>query len=140
MIDSPILLIADDDPHDVFFFRSALAQLCPELKVCDVADGHEAIEYLSGTGKYADRKRFPLPTHVFLDLKMPRRSGLEVLQWIRSTRILDQLPVTVLSGSQLSDDMERARCLGAEYLVKPVEYGALMEMISALCRKFGFLP
>lgn len=131
-----LVLIAEDDPADVFFLRQALKEKCPGVEVREVRDGQEAVDYLSGAGPFADRARFPLPDHVFLDVKMPRLSGLEVLEWMRGPAGLPAIGVVVLSGSQLAGDIDAARRLGADYLVKPVEYGALLELIERYCRRF----
>ena len=133
---SHIILIADDDESDVFFLREALKDACPGCTVFDVGDGQEATDYLTGKGKYADRQAHPVPTHIFLDIKMPRRTGLEVLRWLRTQRELGQIPVAMLSGSQLEADVRQARALGAEYLVKPVDYRTLREMIAAYFRAY----
>jgi CheY-like chemotaxis protein len=123
-----IILIADDDPSDVFFLKKALQDVCPGATVISVEDGQDAIDYLQGKGGYSDRSKFPIPTHIFLDIKMPRCSGFEVLRWIRDHSNLVPKPViTVLSGSQIANDMEQVHALGAEYFVKPVEYAELLQ-------------
>lgn len=132
-----VLLVAEDDPSDLFFLLEAFREACPGIELREVEDGERVIDYLSGRGRFADRAAFPLPTHVLLDVKMPRRSGLEVLKWIRSRPEFRDLPVTVLSGSELGSDMEEARGLGAEYLVKPIEYVALLELVRSYCRRFS---
>ncbi len=78
------ILLAEDDPNDVILFQRAMERASlsvDSLKV--VRDGEKAISYLSGQGLYADRDLYPLPTLLLLDLKMPRKSGPEVLSWIR---------------------------------------------------------
>jgi DNA-binding response OmpR family regulator len=98
-----------------------------------VLDGEEAVVYLAGEGRYADRLRYPLPGLVLLDLKLPRRSGLEVLQWLREQQVLRRLPVVVLSSSREATDIDRAYDLGANsYLVKPVGSDALLGMVRAM--------
>lgn len=136
-MNGPVVLVADDDASDVFFFRKAFLEACPEARIMDVADGQEAIDYLAGSGPYADRTKYPFPSDVFLDVKMPRRSGLEVLAWIRGRPELASLFVAVLSGSQLSEDINRAQLAGAVYLVKPIEYSALLELMRGYCRRRG---
>ena len=130
-----VILIADDDPTDVLFLRRALTDCSNPCVVFDVADGQEAIDYLAGRGKYADRAAYPVPGQLFLDLKMPRVSGLEVLEWLRQQPHSAQLPVVIVSGSHLPDDVQRAKRLGADYLVKPLEYEELREMVCQYCRK-----
>ena len=98
-----------------------------------VKDGEEAIEYLQGAGKYADREKFPLPNMLLLDLKMPRKNGFEVIQWVRLQPELKRLPIVVLSSSRENPDINRAYELGANiYLVKPVKLESLVEMVDAL--------
>jgi len=133
-----VILIADDDVHDRRFFAEALTDVCPSLRILEVADGEAAVDYLSGNGKYADRAAYPFPDHLVLDLKMPHRTGLEVLEWLRGNPPTRELPVTVLTGSALGSDRKRVRELGADYQVKPVQYSDLQEIARTLCRKAGF--
>src|SRR5947207_15017530 len=100
------------------------ASLQGTLDVVD--DGDKAVAYLAGHGGFADRARHPLPVLLLLDLKLPRRSGLEVLAWVRQQPTLKRLPVVVLTSSEESADINRAYDLGANsYLVKPVAFDAL---------------
>lgn len=125
----PILLVEDDD-NDVVLLRRAFAKsrLANALKV--VADGEAALAYLAGEAPYEDRV---LPELVLLDLKLPRKSGHEVLEWIRSQPGLRYLPVVVLTSSREKADLERAYALGANsYLVKPPDFEALIEMVQTL--------
>lgn len=135
-----VVLIADDDASDLFFIQQALAETCPAAKIMVVQDGQQVIDYLAGQGEYSNRGKYPLPTHMFLDIKMPKRSGLEVLHWLRNHSFNGQAPiVAVLSGSQISNDMEQARALGAEYYVKPVEYRVLLQMVGEFCKRFNLV-
>jgi len=99
-----------------------------------VGDGEQAIAYLSGAGPYQNREKFPLPMLVLLDLKLPRRSGLEVLAWMRQQGApICRIPVVVLTSSKQSVDVNRAYELGANsYLVKPVTFEGLLDMVRAL--------
>lgn len=130
-----VILVADDDESDVLFLTEALRAACPGVVVKSAADGKQAIDYLAGRGEYADRAAYPFPDHMFLDLKMPLVTGFEVLEWLRRQPEIGRLRVTVLSGSMLEDDMERARSLGAEYIVKPIEYEALLAEMREFCRR-----
>src|SRR5205085_9985879 len=99
-----------------------------------VADGDEAVTYLLGQGRYADRRAHPLPGLVLLDLKLPRRSGLEVLGWIRQQAGLRRLSVVVFTSSTETSDIDRAYDLGANsYLVKPVDSESLSDVVRSLC-------
>ena len=83
-------------------------------------DGREALEYLSGTGKFADRSAYPLPYLILMDLKLPRVMGLELLKWLREKPEFDSTIVLVLSSSPMPDDIRCAYHLRANaYLVKP---------------------
>jgi CheY-like chemotaxis protein len=95
-----------------------------------VNDGEQAVSYLAGREPYVDRA---LPMLVLLDLKLPRKSGHEVLEWLRQQPNLKRLPVVVLTASSESSDVNRAYDLGANsYLVKPVTFDALVEMVKTL--------
>ena len=114
------LLLVEDEEDDIHFMKRALKSvgLLTDLQVAQ--DGATAIEYLAGRGVYADRARYPIPALVFLDLKLPRVMGLEVLRWIREQPDLDMMIVIVLTSSQLRSDIRTAYSLRANsYLVKP---------------------
>ena len=133
-----VILIADDDSADVYFLRQALKERFPDCAFFDVGDGEEAIDYLAGRGKYADRQAYPLPTQVFLDIKMPKRSGFEVLSWLRAQEGMGRLQVTVISGSSLPNDENKARSMGADFYVKPIDYEGLQRIILDYCRRHGY--
>jgi CheY-like chemotaxis protein len=116
----PSILLAEDDENDVFFLQRAFktADLRNPLHVA--RDGQEAIEYLAGEGTYSDRVKCPVPCLLILDLKMPRKTGMDVLEWKRQHPILHYIPVIVLSSSAHRYDIERAYRLGANaFIVKP---------------------
>ena len=100
---------------------------------CDarfVTDGQEAIDYLQGGAKYADREAHPLPDLLLLDLKMPKLNGFDVLSWLRRQPGLKRLLVTVLTSSDQPKDINRAYDLGANsYLLKPHNSGELSELV-----------
>jgi CheY-like chemotaxis protein len=125
------ILLAEDDPNDVILFQRAMERAslsADSLKV--VRDGEKAISYLSGQGIYADRDLYPLPALLLLDLKMPRKSGPEVLLWLRKQPQLRYLIVVFFTSSNNSEDVRLAYDAGANsYLVKPVEFTEMVEMI-----------
>jgi CheY-like chemotaxis protein len=93
----------------------------------------EAISYLAGKGSYGDREKYPLPMLILLDLKLPRKSGHEVLAWLRQQPILKRLTVVVLTSSQQARDINTAYDLGTNsYLVKFVTFDALVEMVKTV--------
>ncbi len=127
------ILLVEDNPDDVALIQRAFrkANIANPLRV--VTDGDAAVAYLAGTGEYADRARYPLPVLVLLDLKLPKRSGHEVLAWLRSQEGLRRLPVAVLTSSREAADVNRAYDLGANaYLQKPVGFEALHELVRTL--------
>ncbi len=128
-----VILLAEDDPNDVLLIRRAFQRTHVANPVHVVHDGEEAQAYLSGQGPFADRERYPLPVLMLIDLKMPRRNGLEVLEWTRSQPGLKRLPVVVLTSSNQNPDINRAYELGANsYLVKPAAFDSLLELVKNL--------
>jgi CheY-like chemotaxis protein len=126
------LLWVEDDADDVLLGERALIK-AGFTKPMIVRDGDQAVSYLTGEGEFADRARFPMPSLVLLDLKLPRRSGFEIMKWIRGQEGLRRLPVVILTSSQERHDIARAYDYGANaYLVKPVETRRFAEVIRGL--------
>jgi CheY-like chemotaxis protein len=126
----PVILLVEDSPDDATLIQRAFRKTNLMNPVRLVQDGEEAIDYLKGTGAFADRDRFPLPVLLLLDIQLPRRTGLEVLEWIRTTPSLKRLPVVMLTSSKEQIDVNRAYDLGVNsYLTKPVAFEALVEMV-----------
>ncbi len=131
------ILVADDDPNDIFFLKHAFAKAGHGFQVMDVPDGERVIDYLSGTAPYEDRSRFPLPSLLLLDLKMPKVNGFEVLAWLQREKRLDSLKVVVLSSSGLANDKQKAKSLGAhDYQVKPADIGEMLILVNELSARF----
>jgi CheY-like chemotaxis protein len=129
----PVILLAEDLESDVLLLQRALRQARIVNPVKVVNDGEQAIAYLKGEGKYADRAEYPVPSLLLLDLKMPRLGGLEVLSWAQNQPGLKDLRIVVLSGSRELEDVNRAYQLGAHtFLVKPTEFDQLVALMQAL--------
>jgi len=129
----PTILYAEDDENDVFLMERAFRQAGIESPPEVVNDGQSVIDYLSGANGYADREKFPLPALLLLDLKLPSKSGLEVLKWIRSTPSCCTLPVIMLTSSNQNSDIHRAYILGANsYLIKPGKPDELVKMVNTI--------
>ena len=127
------ILHVEDDPNDTLLFQHACQKAGIDCNLQNVEDGEQAITYLRGAEQFADRGRYPIPTLVLLDLKMPRVNGFDVLAWMRSDRQLRAMPVVVLSSSNHDADVKRAYDLGANsYLVKPVGFESLVEIAKSL--------
>jgi CheY-like chemotaxis protein len=128
-----MILLVEDDPDDVALIQRAFQRAGSTAPMNVVQDGEEAVAYLSGTGEYGDRASHPMPVLVLLDLKLPRRSGLDVLRWLRAEPALRRLPVVVLTSSRESADVGKAYDCGANsYLVKPVSPDQTRQLAHAL--------
>lgn len=117
----PVFLLVEDSADDVFFMERALRHAHVEADLQIVSDGRAAQDYLLGRGEFANRRKFPLPDLMLLDLRLPLLSGLELLAWLREQEPpLKDLAVMVLTSSLEDRDMRRTFELGAaSYLVKP---------------------
>ena len=133
MIDHGLVLLVEDSPDDVALLRRSFikAKILNPLHI--VTGGQEAIDYLAGKGKYANREEFPFPALVLLDLNMPEVDGFQVLRWIREQSGLKGLRVVVLSASDNMRDVSRAYELGANsFLIKPADFERFVEISQAL--------
>jgi CheY-like chemotaxis protein len=119
-----LILLVEDNPADAWLFERGLKKAGVSTRVERLSSGDDAVAYLEGRAPYENRAAYPLPGIVVLDLKLPRRSGFEVLEWVRALPgALRLLPVVVMSSSSMPSDINRAYSLGANsYLTKP--YGA----------------
>jgi len=127
------ILIADDDENDVFFLKRLLDKT-GEYRLQIVHDGNKAIHYLAGEGEFSDRARYPAPCCVILDLKLPKKDGLEILEWMQTHKSCAGIPALVCSGLESSSHVERARELGAfSFLSKPPD----PKQVSALLAVVG---
>ncbi len=127
------ILYAEDSGDDAFMMERAFrkANFLNKLKV--VYNGQQAIDYLAGKALFADRAVYPMPAMVLLDLKMPQKTGLEVLQWIRGEGGLKDMTVFLLSSSNLEKDIASAYRLGANgYLVKPMSLDGMLDLVGNL--------
>lgn len=127
------VLLVEDNLDDVELTIRAFnkSNLLNEIIVAN--DGIEAIECLSGTGKFEGRDKDHLPSLILLDLKMPRMGGLEVLKHIRSDERLKLIPVVILTSSKEEQDVLNGYLLGANsYIRKPVDFKQFMEATKEL--------
>jgi CheY-like chemotaxis protein len=131
------ILLVDDREDDVIFFRRAFKSADLQHSITHVRDGDEAIKYLSRQAPYTDEVVYPVPDVVVLDLKMPKKDGFEVLQWLRDENRLKPAPVVVLTSSDRDDDKKRAKELGAgSYYTKPVDFTKLVGVAKDINRRW----
>jgi CheY-like chemotaxis protein len=124
------ILLVEDNRMDVELTLDAFheARLLNTIHVA--SDGQEALDYLFGRGRYADRNAFPMPNLVLLDLKLPGIDGFEVLRQVKSTPILKRLPVVILTSSKEEGDRALSYDHGANsYLVKPVSFDGFLGVV-----------
>lgn len=127
------ILQVEDEANDVFLLQRALLQAGVANPVHVATDGQMAIDYLSGLGRFADRAKHPLPGLVLLDLKLPRRSGREVLEWIRAQPGLQKIVVIIFTSAQYVGDVSLAYELGANsFIIKPVDFCEYVEIARLL--------
>jgi len=127
------VLYAEDEENDAFFLKRAFKQAQISNPVIVVPDGQAAVDYCSGAGLYADRSQYPLPGLLLLDLKMPKKTGMEVLLWLRQQSSVSTLPVVILTSSMQDEDINLAHHNGANgYLVKPSDPDELQVMVRAI--------
>lgn len=129
MSQARVILMAEDSRADVLLAQRAFRNLTFPYKLQMVEHGDAVVEYLTGKGDYHDRDRYPFPNLLLMDLKMPRRSGFEVMEWLQQHPQL-QLPIVVLTTSNNQNEIDRAYKLGAKlYLLKPITFTTLSEII-----------
>lgn len=125
-----LLLLIEDDPNDILLFEKAISRSPFEIEIVVLRDGEKAISYLSGDG---EDNGFPAPDLVLLDLKLPRKSGFEVLEWIKKHPVMRNTPVIILSSSKQTQDLKTAYNMGANsYLVKPTGFTELNTLVEDL--------
>lgn len=120
------VLLVEDNVDDSLLTKRAFRKAGVPVQLRIVEDGDQAVAYLLGEGDFADRTAHPHPGLVLLDWKLPRRSGREVLEWIRTQSAVPTLPVVVISSSREEEDIAAAYAAGCDsYLQKPVLFDKL---------------
>jgi CheY-like chemotaxis protein len=133
MPDTAVILLAEDDENQVLLVQRAFKKTRGLHPLHVVRDGAEAIAYLKGEGRFRNRVEFPFPALLLLDLKMPRKNGFEVMEWIRNAPEMRMLRVVVLTNSDDMNDVRRAYELGAHsFLVKPADFDQFLNLVQAL--------
>jgi PAS domain S-box-containing protein len=127
------ILVVDDDPTDLMLIERAFRSVGVKDPIHTISGGLEAIAYMMGEGKYADRSRYAYPTFITTDLKMPGADGFAVLEHLKNNPEWAVIPTVVLTGSSDLDDIKKAYMLGASsYHVKPSAPDGLRNILRAL--------
>ncbi len=133
---APILYVEDEE-NDVLLLKIAFKQAKVDWPLAIAVDGREAVDYLFGSDRFADREKHPFPHLVLLDLNLPRLSGLEVLQEVRQQPQWTALPIIVFSSSDQQSDRDKAQALGAtDYIVKPSGMHSFVEFAARLKQRW----
>jgi two-component system, chemotaxis family, response regulator Rcp1 len=129
----PVILLLENEDNDVFFIRRALAAIQYKGQVHVVATATQARSYLEGTGEFKDRAYFPMPDLIISDLKMPGKTGVEFLEWLRNDTRYFQIPFVMLSGSALPEDREAAFRNGARaFFTKSGDFSVMRERVQEI--------
>ena len=124
------ILLVEDSGDDIALMRYAFRKAGVPNLIFEVHDGEEAIDYLKGAGRFADREQYPLPCLIITDLKMPKVNGFELLEWLCGQPEFSRVPKLVLSSSAIEADKVRAAKLGAgAYFVKPNDIQELVKVV-----------
>jgi len=132
-----MILLVEDDPNDQMLIQHAFEKLDTPITISAVSKGDQALEAIEDSLS-SSKGKDKLPDLILLDLKLPGKSGFDVLGWIRDRDILDNVPVIILSSSNQESDIKKAYELGANsYLVKPVNHGRLIDIVKTI-KKYWF--
>jgi CheY-like chemotaxis protein len=127
------ILFAEDSTDDAMLAIRALKKSGLSNKIFHVKDGAEAMDFIYCREGYSSRNKLPQPRLILLDLKMPKVSGMEVLEKIKSDPAISSIPVVILTSSSEDPDIKKCYKLGANsYIVKPVEIVSFFQAIKEL--------
>jgi CheY-like chemotaxis protein len=133
MLEEAIILLVEDRGDDILVVLRAFEHAGLKNRVIVCRDGEEAIQYLNGDGVFANRKEYPLPDLILLDLKMPKIDGFGVLRWLKSHPQLKRIVTVVLTLSSELKDVNAAYQLGANsFMVKPDDFSNVAAMSKVL--------
>lgn len=133
------ILCADDNPFDIELFKVAFSELDGKHRIDVARDGQEVLDYLFYRGEFADRNR-ELPAAILLDIKMPRLDGIEALRAIRALEDYRELPIIMITSSEMTRDVIDCYELGANaYVVKPIDFNDFVSLVESLYRFWTYL-
>ena len=127
------ILLVEDNQMDIVLTLDAFKEAKLKNEINVARNGEEALDYLFGNGIYSDRKKYPIPTLVLLDLKMPGIDGFEVLRRIKNTEKLKRIPVIILTSSKEEGDRALSYDIGANsYLMKPINFNGFVDVVKKI--------
>ena len=127
------ILLVEDNRMDIELTLDAFRRRHLENMIAVTTDGEDALDYVFGRGKYADRAAHPAPDLVLLDLKMPKMDGAEVLRQMKAAPGVKRIPVVILTSSKEEGDRAMSYDCGANsYLVKPVSFDGFLEVVKQI--------
>lgn len=133
MQDTDTILVVEDESTDQLLIERALRAIGMKGPIQIVGDGLEAIAYMMGEGKYANREQYAYPSFILTDLKMPRADGFSVLEHLKTNPAWKVIPTAVLTASSDPDDIRTAYLLGANsYHIKPSQFDKLRDLLKVL--------
>jgi CheY-like chemotaxis protein len=131
-------MIADDDAEDTMLIRDALKESRLKNGIQSVEDGEELMQYLRNEGKYSDKKKYPTPGIILLDLNMPKMDGREALKEIKADKNLRSIPIVILTTSKAEEDILKTYNLGvSSFITKPVKFSTMVDVMKTL-NKYWF--
>jgi CheY-like chemotaxis protein len=129
------ILLVEDESSDAALLLRGFEKAKVLNPIIHLTNGDEALGYLAGVRQYADRRKYPLPALILLDLKLPGMTGIQLLQWMRVQGEIKRIPVVVLTSNDDPDTINAAYDLGANsYLVKPGNNAEIARMVEAIQR------
>lgn len=129
-MNKPLVVQVEDDPNDVFLFGRAFKKACVDAELKAFEDGEDFIRHLASA---AESDGVTVPSLILLDIKLPRKSGFEVLEWLRAHPIFRHVPVVMLTSSAQAHDVRRAYDMGANgYLVKPMDIEEMTRLLASI--------
>ena len=127
------ILLVEDNPADVKITQRALRDGGLPVELIVVHNGQEAVEYLTRQGAYSTQAEWRVPDLILLDINLPRLTGLQVLERIRSTPVLRATPVVVLTTSRRQEDVQQMYAAGANtYIEKPQDFNRFVEVLQTI--------
>ena len=129
------VVLVEDNTNDAEFVIRTLSNYVPLKKILHIIDGADALDYLFAVGKFRQRNIHQVPKFILLDLKLPKVSGIEVLQTMKDNTHTRAIPVVIFSSSREEEDVQMCYHLGASsFVVKPVDYKEYVDVIKHLAK------